>query len=437
VSTTRDLLDCLGRTTLVRLIRVRGVAPSRENEERRKTLAHSYRGDVEALIFDLSRQDLVTVFREAIFVVGGEDVYLANPAKYRLDELQAFGLRAFAGRRVRTVGEFQPIRPEDAEEEADEDEDESVDEAVEDDPPETDDDDPDPFGDLTRVWSRPRQIDRLLRLLGEEAPSRLRATRFRELLVRLRDAGVEACLADDASCTRLAPDNAESPGIAAKVRLRRTGTGAAATERRPPSTATEAGPPIVVQPGERPVSQRVPRPTDYKLAVLRLQFLTAVPTVERAAMPEWPSGYLDAATRGLQLRPEESRLLRALSTGLCLGNHSPYDAIPQLAPVMDPSEWQRLIDDFVALNPFQLDFVRLIVDQVAPVPPSPPTERGPWRPVEPTPTPEDFREPPQTKAPSVRPQAASGRGEASTGRTVEAATNVRDLGALANMFEDD
>jgi hypothetical protein len=104
---------------------------------------------------------------------------------------------------------------------------------------------------------------------------------------------------------------------------------------------------------------------------------------------------------------------------------------------MDPSEWQRLIDDFVALNPFQPDFVRLIVDQVAPVPASPPTERGPWRPVEPTPTPDDFREPPQTKEPSVRPQAASAREGASTERTVEAATNVRDLGALANMFEDD
>ncbi|MGH7271568.1 MAG: hypothetical protein ACREJ3_14150, partial [Polyangiaceae bacterium] len=163
----------------------------------------------------------------------------------------------------------------------------------------------------------------------------------------------------------------------------------------------------------------------------------AVPTVERAAMPEWPVGYLEAATRGLQLRPEESRLLRALSTGLCLGNHSPYDAIPQLTPVMDPGEWQRLIDDFVALNPFQPDFVRLIVDHVAPVPPSSVTERGPWRPVEVTPAPDDFREPPRTKEPSVLPQAASGRGEASTERTVEPATNVRDLGPLANMFEDD
>jgi hypothetical protein len=432
----------------VRLVRERDVATSRENEERRKTLAHSYRGDVEALIYDLKRSELVTLFRQLIFDVGGEDVYLPNPAKYSLGELQAFGVRAFAGRRVRIVGEFRPageLVPEETEDDSeDEDEgavggeeNETADEAAADDQQPEMDNAPDPFDDLTREWSRPRQIDRLLRLLGEEAPSRLRATRFEQLLARLREAGVEACLADDPSSTPLASDNAGSPGIAAKLRLRRIGAGTASRENRPRSTATEAGPPIVVQPGERPVSQRVPRPTDYKLAVLRLQFLTAVPTVERATMPEWPASYLDAATRGLQLRPEESRLLRALSTGLCLGNHSPYDAIPQLTPVMAPAEWQRLIDDFVALNPFQPDFVRLIVDQVAPVPPSPATERGPWRPVEAAPTPDDFREPPQAKEPSVRPQAASGRADASTERTVEAATNVRDLGALANMFEDD
>src|SRR2546421_742779 len=106
MTTTRDLLDCLGRDSLVRLIRDRGLIPDRENDERRKTLAHSYHGDIEALIDELSRADLVSIFRQLVFEVGGEEVYLPNPGKYRLEELRAFALRGFAGRRVRVPGDF-------------------------------------------------------------------------------------------------------------------------------------------------------------------------------------------------------------------------------------------------------------------------------------------------------------------------------------------
>lgn len=61
-TTPRDILDVLGRDTLVRLIRGRNLSASRENDDRRTSLSRSYRGDVEALILELSRAELVEVF---------------------------------------------------------------------------------------------------------------------------------------------------------------------------------------------------------------------------------------------------------------------------------------------------------------------------------------------------------------------------------------
>src|SRR5580700_10594328 len=81
------------------------------------------------------------------------------------------------------------------------------------------------LGELSDDWSRPRMVSRVFEALGEESPERLRAERFRALIVTLRDRGIEASFADDPSSRPLTPD-VESPGILAKLRLRRA-TGAA------------------------------------------------------------------------------------------------------------------------------------------------------------------------------------------------------------------
>ncbi|MFO0570175.1 MAG: hypothetical protein U0263_31315 [Polyangiaceae bacterium] len=431
---------------------------SRENDERRKTLAHSYRGDVEALINDLGRQELVEIFRQLTFDVGGDEMYLPNPVKYRHDELRAFAIRAFVGRRVRIVGEFRPASELEGfdDEEFDDDgqdyawEESSLDEGA-DEAGEVEDAGH-PFRALSADWSRPRMIARLLRKLGRDVPERLRAPRFQELVADLREMGIDACLADDPSCTPLG-DDAESPGIAAKLRLRLAGARQSASgprteapredrsaaarkawETRRAQSAGDAGPPIVVQAGERPVSQRVPRPSDYNLAVLRLQFLTAVPSVQRRAMPEWPSVYLEAATRGLHLRPQEETLLRAYSAGLSIGNHSPYDAIPHLSQALSATEWEQLLEDFVALNPFQPEFVQAIVEQIEPVT-APRSQARTWKSAEPTP--EDLREPTKSSEPSRERAAASGRSTSVAPEPEQPGTNVRDLGALSGMFDDE
>ena len=446
MTTPRDILDVLGRDTLVRLIRERNLSASRENDDRRTSLSRSYRGEVETLILELSRTELIEVFRAMWFWVGEEKMELRNPSQYRLEELRAFAIRAFVGRRVRTVADFDSYadpddqEEDDADEEDEEDEDEEVDgDAIEDGgesvEAEGDSDDAQIFHQLTDEWSRPRMIARVMRRLGFDAPSRLRTTRFHELVVALKEQGIDACLAYDDDHEVLTEEH-ESPGIAAKVRLRRLSeaNGAARSARgqspiaTPRTKTSDTGPPIVVQPGERPVTQRTPRPADYNLAVLRLQFLTAVPSVERRTMAQWPDAYLRAASASLTLRPQEIALLRALSAGLCYGNHSPYDAIPQLTQALTADEWKALLGEFVALNPFQPDFVQAIVTQIQPIQ-TPRADTDTWRDAVPTP-PDLIADEPDTDKHQM-PLAAAGKSVSAD------ETNVRDLGALAGMFEDE
>ena len=506
MSTNRWILDLLGRETLVRLMRERDLAPTRENDERRKALAHSYHGDVEALILALTRQELVHIFKVFTFDVSGVESRLSNPGKYRLDELQAFAMRAFAGRRVRIPAGFTPVSCEDDDavddEDAEAEDEDSEADDNDDDPSEAEDDDvsvAEALGIASSTWSRPRQVSRILDALGHEPVQRLRRGRFQDLIVELLAGGVEACLADDPSspCT---PDD-DSPGIEAKLRLRLID---ADQESEPPArdergrdddvdrvaailrnaaapmrardiarmlglprarvnaalyenvgshfvknddftwsvpgrgvskaTRAEGGPRIVVQSGEKPIPVQAARPSDYNLAVLRLQFLTAVPSVERRSLPAWPDGYLTAATRGLSLPLHEMSLLRAYAAGLCIGNHSPYDAIPRLTPVLTSTEWETLLDDFQALNPFQPELVRAIVEQVEPVI-APRSSAGVWRRAEAPPAPDLA---PAPEEPSLQPKAAASTRPRSPEPTLpEVGANQRDLGALAGMFDEE
>ncbi len=441
-----EVLDCLDRKALVRLVRLRGLSTSNANDDRKATLARSYRGDVEALINDLTRAELLEVFLSFNwFEVRGRRLWLRNPSQYRHDELRAFAIRAFAERPVRIVADFEEYEDEEEEEEEDDEEyatDDEGDEEEEDDEKEEgeDEDDEDDGTEeeprfirkLKAGWSRPRKVARIMRRLGLGSPERLRTPRFQELIAALTQYGVVACLADDHSCEVLT-DRSESPGIYAKLRLRKTASSGESERSKPPvdyerSKVVDTGPQIVVQSGERPVAQRAPRPPDYGLAVLRLKFLTAVPSIERRTMTEWPDGYLGAATKDLSLRPQETSLLRALSAGLCIGNHSPYEVIPQLTQVLSPLEWNELLGDFAALNPFQPEFVQAITEQIQPIQ-TQRTSTDTWREATPV-APDLIVDEPDTDKHAM-PLAAAAKG-ADTNET-----NVRDLGPLAGMFEDE
>jgi len=62
---------------------------------------------VQALVLALTRQELVDLFKNYTFDIQGVESCVSNPAKYRLEELQAFALCALAGRRVRIPDQRQ------------------------------------------------------------------------------------------------------------------------------------------------------------------------------------------------------------------------------------------------------------------------------------------------------------------------------------------
>lgn len=280
-------------------------------------------------------------------------------------------------------------------------------------------------------------IGRLLEVLGHEPLQRLRAARFRELITQLIAEGLEACLADDPAATPLTADD-ESPGIEAKLRLRRAIDARGGNKQKPERQTTaeqDAGPRITVSPGEKPVQVHVAKPSDYNLAVLRLQFLTAVPSAERRSLSAWPGGYLAAATNGLTLRQQEVALLRAYAAGLCMGNHNPYDAIPRLSQILSSTEWESLLTDFQALNPFQPELVQAIIAQVAPVtPPQGSTSKAGAGQVQHQPA--DFEAKGRALSPESR-AAAGARTPLAPETAQPTAPNKRDLGALAGMFDED
>jgi hypothetical protein len=112
---------------------------------------------------------------------------------------------------------YLEVLPNVAEEDSEElaDEEDSGDEDGEDE----DDGDGSPEDRVPGEWSRPRQLAGLFRAAGMAVPERLSTPRFQALLRALREAGLEACLSDDLSREALRED-ALSPGVRAKVRLR-------------------------------------------------------------------------------------------------------------------------------------------------------------------------------------------------------------------------
>ena len=60
----REVLTPLGKPALVRLCSIRGLLVSGTKSELRKRLAYSYRGDVEAVLDELRRVDLLIVGRQ-------------------------------------------------------------------------------------------------------------------------------------------------------------------------------------------------------------------------------------------------------------------------------------------------------------------------------------------------------------------------------------
>lgn len=215
----RSFLDPLGRDALVRLCQLRDLRPARSNDQRRSLLAYSYRGDISALIADMYRYELVASLKTLVVTRSNNDFVVHRPGQYDLEKLRAIARQAVGGKlgkewhllddqnaRNRHTGSKSIASRDDQDEHSS-----------------------DALSELVRgvadVWSRPRKISRLLRLAGLGVTQRLSTPRFRELVRKLYDSGIETSLGDEDVV--ILPDSANTPGLKAKLRLRLIGRDAA------------------------------------------------------------------------------------------------------------------------------------------------------------------------------------------------------------------
>ncbi len=272
------------------------------------------------------------------------------------------------------------------------------------------------------AWSRPRKLSRIMRVLGMEVPIRLRSTRFQEVIRALDEAGIQACLDGD---EQLLTTSDQSPGIGARVRLRRH----RAPSHRPPPIVivSSAGPHASPQPPAALAH------SGYETALVRLRFLTAVPSMTREHDPRWPDGYLDAAAANLQLAETERKLLRLCSASYVRGSHNPLQLIPDLLRGASIGDVEQLIDQFRWLNQdAPAEALELIVGEVrsrmlGATPPFVvrPVETGSWTRAPVAAAPARPSPPPDVDTPAPNSNSAQ-----------QPAANVRELGALGDMFDD-
>ena len=190
-------------------------------------------------------------------------------------------------------------------------------------------------------------------------------------------------------------------------------------------------PVVVVAPRKGPAAPPplVPREADYDIALRRLQFLTAVPSVNRHHEQEWPDSYLVAATAGLDILPLDEKHLRMVATSIVKGHHSPSPIIGPLVKGEAPADLDTLLHRFIELNRNAPDFAQEVLNWVN-------ERRGHTAPAPKAPPQRD--EPPRTRAPAPAwTRAASGARQAGASEPApqSASANVRDMGALDDMFD--
>jgi hypothetical protein len=94
VATVRDCLDFLGRDALGRLATIRSVRTARTLDDRRKILAYSYRGDIETLLRDLRREDLIGILADGI-VIDDREYTVPGLARLSVGEIRDLAIKVY------------------------------------------------------------------------------------------------------------------------------------------------------------------------------------------------------------------------------------------------------------------------------------------------------------------------------------------------------
>jgi hypothetical protein len=461
----RDVLDRLPGSALIPLSRASGLVISGRVEDFRAALAKHYGRRVADLLRALRRSDLSKLFRRP-FELDEVEYRLRNRGRYSKAELLEMSLSVFVRSEVHEA--LSTTAESDEEDDEDDEEAQESDEETEESDEDEDEEDSSEVEIPAAVqellgwlhegrWSGSRMVRVLLSITYGQQFTRLRTERFHRLLEDLHRYGVEMCFEDDRAKRPLALD-ADSPGLDALVclRLRAQEEVSEAEEEeedekvapvtsrplpRHPAPAPKAPPTVstvplqpvrvIPDPAGRSPATSVTKTTPYELALLRLEFLTAAPSIDRARDPMWPDAFLDAATRGIDLDERSRRFLRLAANTFVSGSHDPTVRVTRLTRVLHANDWPLLLLDFERLNP---DAAPELVDEV--IRHASELASLPFEPVAKVVVSPDPRPRPRPEV-SVPPRAASPSRE---GMPRDVPTKgqggERNLGALKGMFDD-
>lgn len=363
MSDIRRMLDDLSGKTLARLCEERDLKVSGPNDERRKRLSYSFRGDVDALVDLLLRPELIVLLEGYECSDGDAIGWFKGLGRAELDELQKLARKVFGDEEWRPSTRTEWPLPtsrirlvwDDREEEEDHDDDES-DGLEEDSADESDEDSGESDGDgeedraaALREWlegklSRRGRSNLLVKTLVRKLGKR-RATR-RLSTVAVQEVGEVL----DRAGFEMEPDLSrvtQSPGIDARVRISRRGE----RERPAPEPGFKPIPPGPVTPPSRGGLPPPPVFSEFEQAAHKLQFLVSVASTIAKLDESRRTRAVDCALQGESVSAADRIRLKALAHQYA-GAHGDLTATLRfLAVALAEDERRRLLADLRTVAP--------------------------------------------------------------------------------------
>jgi hypothetical protein len=329
-ASVRELLDCLPRLTLTYVCEQRGLAVSRANDDCRSSIARSFRGQRDALLAMLRKDELELLLQ---FPIRDGDQVFAIPETDRYNRRQLLELAMIGFGRTKDLGEpffvvdatDDSVPPPSSEPETSE--------MPEDEGPLAPESQEAVSSAVGSGWSRPRPIRRLLSHFGLPVHEALSQDDFSALVEALENRGYEvATMAGE----RLTPLH-DTVGIDAEVRLRHDALAVPAASLR--GEATGQGDHAAANAHEL---------GDYARAALRLELLTA--GFGGDASDKLVADCVEISAAGLPLDATTRELLGRVARMIMRTRRDPVTVLMGLVQRLDREDGEVLLREYVALH---------------------------------------------------------------------------------------
>jgi len=326
----RELLDCLPRPTLAYVCEQRGLALSRANDDCRSSIARSFRGQRDAFLAMLRKQELELLLE---FPIRDGDEVFAIPDTARYSRRQLLDLAIMGFGRTSELGE--PFFVVDSTNDSDPPpssgpESSETPEEAEPLAPESHESVPSAIGS---GWSRPRPIGRLLSHFGFPVHEELTQDDFSALIEALENRGYEVATVEG---QRLTPLH-DTVGVDAELRLRHDALAVPAAASRSESSGRSDH----AAPGSHELG-------DYARAASRLELLTA--GFGGDASDKLVADCVEISAAGLPLDATARALLVRVARTIMRTRRDPVTVLMGLVQRLDREDGEVLLREYVSLH---------------------------------------------------------------------------------------